>query len=511
MLKAAIYCRLSDAGPGAGDTPGSESIHNQKSLLLRYAVTHGFEVEQIYVDEDRSGTDPGRPGFRRMIRDAEARRFDVILVKTQSRFTRDLEESELYLHRKFPEWGIRLIAVMDGVDTDAEGDLKKQQLNGLVNEWYLEELSANVQVALSTKRQQGKYLSAFALYGYKKDPADHNRLLPNPETAPVVQRIFALHLAGYGAQRIAMALNAEGILAPSAYKKACDARYKAPVQAQWSNTAIRNILKNPIYTGDMVQGRCKKASYKKSTMIRQPPDKWVVVPGTHEPLVSREIFARAQEIFLRRQTGVPYTAVWRPLAKKVKCGGCGGGMMMTGGPGALQMRCLHNRRDPRVCTPNRIPLDELEAVVLARLHKQLAEVLDVDELAESLQKDDQRFRKRRRQLNQKQKELRQLEKQMQELYFQRTAGDLSAEQFASASRAMTDRKKALEQEVNQLHHWSNGPKMTELREKLMPYLRMEKLTKEMADALIQQVTVWPAEEDDGVGNFHRKIEIAWNF
>ena len=186
-------------------------------------------------------------------------------------------------------------------------------------------------------------------------------------------------------------------------------------------------------------------------------------------------------------------------------------MMMTGGPDALQMRCLHNRRDPRVCTPNRIPLDALEAIVLDRLHRRLAQDLDVDELAEALQKDDQRFRTRRRQLNQKQKELRQLEKQMQELYFQRTAGDLSAEQFASASRAMTDRKKALEQEINQLHHWSNGPKMTELREKLMPYLRMEKLTKEMADALIQQVTVWPAEEDDGVGNFHRKIEIAWNF
>src|SRR5699024_6758137 len=97
-------------------------------------------------------------------------------------------------------------------------------------------------------------------------------------------------------QRIAMVLNAEGVLAPSAYKKACDASYKAPIQAQWSNTAIRNILKNPIYTGDMVQGRYKKASYKKSTIIRQPPDKWVVVPGTHTPLVSREIFARAQEI-----------------------------------------------------------------------------------------------------------------------------------------------------------------------------------------------------------------------
>ena len=511
MLKAAIYCRLSDAGPASGDTPEAESIHNQKSLLLQYAVTHDFEVEQIYVDEDWSGTAPGRPGFCRMIRDAEARRFDVILVKTQSRFTRDLEESELYLHRKFPEWGIRLIAVMDGVDTDAEGDLKKQQLHGLVNEWYLEELSANVQAALSTKRQQGKYLSSFALYGYVKDPADHNHLIPNPETAQVVRRIFALYLAGFGAQRIAMVLNAEEVLAPSAYKRSRDARYKAPVQAQWSGTAIRNILKNPIYTGDMVQGRYKKASYKKSTMIRQPPDQWVVVPDTHEPLISHETFARVQQTFLKRQTPLPYTAVWRPLARKVKCGRCGGGMMMTGGPDALQMRCLHNRRDPRVCEPNRIPLDALEAIVLDRLHRRLAQYLDVDELAESMQKDDTRFRTRRRQLNQKKKDLRKLQDQLEELYFQRAAGRLTAEQFASASQAMADRKTALEQEVEQLLHWSNGPKMTELREQLLPYLRTEKLTKEMADALIRQVTVWPAEEGNGSGIFERKIEIAWNF
>ena len=136
MLKAALYCRLSDAGPDSGAAPKSESIHNQKSLLLRYAVAHDFEVEQIYADDNYSGTDLTRPAFRQMIRDAEARRFDVILVKNQSRFTRDLGESELYLHRKFPEWGIRLIAVMDGVDTDAEGGLKKQQLNGLVNGQY---------------------------------------------------------------------------------------------------------------------------------------------------------------------------------------------------------------------------------------------------------------------------------------------------------------------------------------------------------------------------------------
>ena len=149
--------------------------------------------------------------------------------------------------------------------------------------------------------------------------------------------------------------------------------------------------------------------------------------------------------------------------------------------------------------------------MLDRLHQRLAQYLDVDELTEALQKDDQRFRTRRRQLNQKKKELRKLEDQLQELYFQRTVGMLTVEQFASASQSMTDRKTALEQEVKQLLHWSNIPKMTELREKLLPYLRTEKLTKEMADALIRQVTVWPAEEGSGADAFKRKIEIMWNF
>ena len=127
-------------------------------------------------------------------------------------------------------------------------------------------------------------------------------------------------------------------------------------------------------------------------------------------------------------------------------------MMMTGGPNALQMRCLHNRRDPRVCEPNRVPLDVLEAIVLDRLHKQLAQYLDVDGLTESMQKDDSRFRARRSQLNQRRKELRQLENQLQALYFQRTAGTLTAEQFTTASQSLADRKKALEQEVEQLLH-----------------------------------------------------------
>ena len=178
-------------------------------MLLRYAAEHGYTVQEVYIDEDYSGADRRRPAFNQMLAAAERREFDVILAKTQSRFTRDMELVEKYLHGKFAEWGIRFIAVVDHVDTQDRAGKKARQINGLINEWYLEDLSDNVRSVLTHKRWQGDYIATFALYGYRKDPADHSRLLPDPEAAAVVRHIYALYLQGYGTARIAHILNAE--------------------------------------------------------------------------------------------------------------------------------------------------------------------------------------------------------------------------------------------------------------------------------------------------------------
>ena len=170
-------------------------------MLLRYAAEHGYTVQEVYIDEDYSGADRRRPAFNQMLAAAERREFDVILAKTQSRFTRDMELVEKYLHGKFAEWGIRFIAVVDHVDTQDRAGKKARQINGLINEWYLEDLSDNVRSVLTHKRWQGDYIATFALYGYRKDPADHSRLLPDPEAAAVVRHIFALYLQGYGTAR----------------------------------------------------------------------------------------------------------------------------------------------------------------------------------------------------------------------------------------------------------------------------------------------------------------------
>ena len=170
MARVAIYCRLSEEDRNkANPQADSESIQNQKSMLLGYAGQQGWEIYNLYSDEDFSGSDRRRPEFLKMLADAEKRKFDIVLCKTQSRFSRELEIVEKYIHGLFPEWGIRFISVVDSADTANKGNKKSRQINGLINEWFLEDLSENIRSVLTDKRRQGQHIGSFALYGYQKD------------------------------------------------------------------------------------------------------------------------------------------------------------------------------------------------------------------------------------------------------------------------------------------------------------------------------------------------------
>ena len=240
-----------------------------------------------------------------MIEAASQQKFDIILAKTQSRFTRDMELVEKYLHGKFVEWGIRFIAVVDHVDTADEANKKSRQINGLVNEWYLEDLSNNVRSVLTHKRREGKYIGTFALYGYIKDPEDNNHLLVDPEAAEVVRRIFTLYLSGNGTTRIARILNEEGIPSPTKYKREHGFNYKknvrCPNEDLWGKATIYRMLTNQTYAGNLEQGRHKKVSYKSKKTVWLPKKDWIVVPGTHEGIIDSESFARVQQM-LREHT-----------------------------------------------------------------------------------------------------------------------------------------------------------------------------------------------------------------
>jgi len=228
-------------------------------------------------------------------------KFGIVIAKTQSRFTRNMEHMEKYLHNDFPLLGIRFIGVVDHADTLNKGNKKSRQINGLVNEWYSEDLSESIRAVFETKMKQGQFLGSSCPYGYIKDPKNHNHLIVDEYAASIVKRIFELYLSGYGKGKIGSILSTDGVLIPSLYKTQILGQNYHNANAitstsLWSYQTIHQILKNETYIGNMVQNRCKTLSYKSRIKKAVPKDEWIRVEDTHEAIIDVDTWNLAQEV-----------------------------------------------------------------------------------------------------------------------------------------------------------------------------------------------------------------------
>ena len=329
--RVAIYCRLSEEDRNKqSETDDSNSIQNQKSMLLQYSLEHGWEVYNIYSDDDYTGSDRRRPEFNRLLEDAKNRKFDIVLCKTQSRFTRELELVEKYIHGLFPIWGIRFISIVDNADTANKGNKKSRQINGLVNEWYLEDMSENIKSVLTDRRKNGHHIGAFALYGYKKDPDVKGHLIIDEEAAEVVRRIYRMTIEGKGPYQIARELSEEKIERPSYYlgKKGLGnhaSNYDKENPYMWRGNQVTTLIARPEYIGKTVNFRTFKNSYKDKKTKRADKEDWVVFDDTQEPIVDEETWLLAQKL---RQNVRKADPMGEPnvLTGKIYCADCGAPM-----------------------------------------------------------------------------------------------------------------------------------------------------------------------------------------
>jgi len=454
MMKCAIYCRLSKEDAVQAESAGfafkSESIRNQRDLLLSYADEMGWEVYKVYVDEDYSGADRNRPAFLQLLADAEAGRFSIVLCKTQSRFTRDMELVERYIHDLFPRWGIRFVALLDHADTEVRGNKKARQINGLVNEWYLEDLSENIKAVLDNKRRKGEFIGSFPPYGYKKSSANRNRLVIDPEAAEVVRLIFSLASRGYGKRRIADTLNSMRIPNPTKYKSQQGLAYVNSMARDetglWNRTTVGRILSNEVYTGVMVQGKRRKLSYKHSHVIEVPSDNWIRVEGTHEAIISKEEFELVrQQLCQRRREGKKGTP--HMLAGKVICSHCGSIMRkITNGCKNRQYEYLRCDR----CKTS-VKLDLLEEEVRSRISNYISQFcshskdrqpgpepgISGTDIVESLS---------HHMLSRCRKGIRQCVKALEAIYIDISTGRLTREQSRDIISSLVSRKEELEKQ-----------------------------------------------------------------
>ena len=338
--RTAIYCRLSEEDRNKGGAE-SESIQNQRTMLLQYAAEMGWTVTEIYCDEDYTGSDRSRPDFNRLLRDAEGRKFDIILCKSQSRFTRELELVEKYLHGRFAELGIRFVGYADHADTANRGNKKARQINGLVNEWYLEDLSDNIRTVMRSKQRMGCFIGSFAPYGYCKSEQNKNQLVPDAEAAETIRFIFEERLRGATPARIANRLNACRIVNPSTYKAQKQPQFhRANIRkTEWSAATVRSILENPVYCGNMRQHVREKISYKSDRTRRIPKQEQIFVEDTHRPIVTKEQWNAVQA--LQEQEGTRKKTGGRQ--EGCYCGICGKRLYVRYSHGHKYFTCREHR------------------------------------------------------------------------------------------------------------------------------------------------------------------------
>lgn len=517
--KVAIYPRLSEEDRyKKNETDESESIQNQKSMLIEYALEHDWEIYDIYCDEDWSGADRNRPEFNRLLKDAEAKKFDIVLCKTQSRFTRELELVEKYIHGLFPIWGIRFISIVDHADTDIKGNKKARQINGLINEWYLEDLSENIKSVFANKMRNGQHIGAFALYGYKKDPEQKGHLIIDEEAAEVVREVFNLFVQGRGKQDIARTLNARGIPNPTEYKRQKGLRYSQPksqVSTLWKYFAISNMLTNEIYIGNMVQGRYGSISYKTKQNKPKPKDQWIIVENTHEPIIDKELWDKTQELI--RQRAKPFnTGNIGIFARKVKCMNCGYTMRSKKHrDGTHYLTCNTRYTSIEACQGAMVSFKTLERVVLEELHKLNDEYLDeelIEKKADFTARADEQLKRLNNQIAEYEKKYSECSEQVKMLYKDKLKGLITEDEFIDLSHEYHKDKERLSRLIAEAQEQTEAvnkriEQSDNSRELVKQYTNAEHLTREMVDILIDHIEVGQRIK----GTRERPINIYWNF
>lgn len=529
MIKAGLYVRLSDEDEGKERKDDlSESIVNQKALLINYAKEHDFSIHDIYCDDDYSGLYDDRPGFEKLLEDAKAGKFNVIIAKSQSRFTRNMEHVEHYLHQEFVELGIRFIGVVDGVDTSIESNKKARQIYGLTNEWYSEDLSKNIRAVFKTKINAGQFIGSFAPYGYVKDPLNKNHLVIDPEAADVVRRIFKSYISGMTIEGICDELYRDGISTPAVYKKQQGLTYRFKQKynyceryGYWATTTVRRILSNESYLGHTVQGKSTKATYKSKSIKAIPSDEWVIVKNTHDPIVFDDDFQLVQSIFSSRVRREMYQARPRALSGKLKCAECGNVIVNSGRNKSrtrTYARCqLYKKSHSTECTPHKIVIEEIEEAVQIKIKSLIQSVLDdeasMDELAQILQMDDSDLQSRKK-LEKKIKltsaRLEELKQVLKSLYMDKVKGVISEELYIEMAQEFQDevnlKKKLLselQEEIDKIDQ--EEQRIKDYYQMVRQYSDFDQLTSEMVNRFIEFIEI---SEDENAKKL--KLIIHWN-
>lgn len=533
MKVVAMYLRLSLEDERGAGTEESSSISSQRVMIRSFirqdAELKGYEVKE-FCDDGWSGTGMDRPGMNQLLAEVKKNRVQCIIVKDMSRFSRDYIEMGTYLDQIFPFMGVRFIALGDHYDSREHGGSTigiDTAFQTLLYDLYSKDVSVKVKSSFENKCANGEYVFGQVPFGYRKSTEERNTVIIDEKEAEVVRHIFSLAVdgsaagsdacggnaaGGHGVQgmsstQIAAQLQREGIPTATQMRRPDKGAGDGKVHA-WSSQAVRNILNNRFYLGEMAYGKTVRKSVGSKNGRAIPKEDWKVIPDHHEALVTPEVFAQVSRF--RPGYSTKRQREKHPLTGKLYCGGCGYAMVYKPLQGKNRYRRFECHKHallkiPECCTY--FSADILEELVLTMANKELmrrGEAAGQEKGLSAFQKS--RIKEIRKQLEILHQEKKQAQDSKETLYERYAAGGITPEEYrreadgldgqaASFDRQIRDREEELlrlEEECERLE--------ADMKQ-VIRYSHMEELTQELVDTFVKKIYVYK----------DKKVEIEWNF
>ena len=457
----ALYCRLSQEDANEGE---SNSIQNQKAILLQYAKEHRFPNPTFFVDDGYSGTNYDRPGFQAMLAEIEAGKVAVCCTKDLSRLGRNSSLTGLYINFTFPKYGVRYIAINDHFDTidPNSTDNDVAGIKNWFNEFFAKDTSRKIRAVNKAKGERGVPLTTNVPFGYLKDPNDKTRWIVDEVAAQVVKRIFRLCMEGRGPMQIAKVLQEEKVLNPTAYKLRQGIKTPSPATADpyhWNTNTIVHILERREYTGCTVNFKTYTNSIWDKKQRDTPLEKQAVFYGTHPAIIEQEVFDKVQEIRQQRhrRTKTGKSSLFSGL---VYCADCGAKMRYCT-TNYFEKRqdhfvCANYRSNTGSCSAHYIRAVVLEDLVWMHMKAVISYVTRHESYFRAVMEhrlrlsSEEAIRANKKRLAQADKRLVELDRLFIRIYEDNVAGKLSDERFSMMSQSYEDEQTQLKAEIQTL-------------------------------------------------------------
>ena len=505
LFKAGLYARLSHEKE---ENIERGTIETQMELMKNYVKDHeDIVIEEEYYDASFTGTNFERPDFKRMLEDAKTGRINCIIVKDLSRLGRNYVEMGNYIERVFPFLNVRFIAVTDDFDSFRPGTDLMMPLKNIVNEFYAKDISKKVTTAHRRKWTTDEYMCGFAPYGYLKSKTEKNRIVVDEATAGNVRLIFELFLDGKGYTPIAKYLNEQGIMSPLMYLKSLGYQQNVRTNGVWTKTTVKSILTNQAYIGSAVHGKVVIEKYNNIPLHATDPSEWVIVENTHEPLIDKKTFEKAQErvkeisdTYFAKEFKKHPTNEKNLLKGKIICGDCGKGMRLaprTTKSYVYYCGTFSDGVNP-ACSRHKIDQEDVNKAVFAQISNHMRCCIDALSVIRELNSRSSGLKKYNvyeKAITRQRRELEKVNRKFSELYGDYSEHLINESEYLTLKQQYLLKSEALKKEIDNLlisqNLYSKNYKIDADWENLInKYLKCRKLNKELADAFVDKVQVF---------------------